>query len=60
MRILNFIPLLIWCLGFLVIVAWDDHRRLALGIKCTDDEAAIQGIVYILGCIMWLMIGIWA
>jgi hypothetical protein len=51
MKILNFIPLLVWSLGFLFLIILEEHW---LGKSESDAGAKM----YYVGFLVWLLIGI--
>ncbi len=47
MNILNFIPLLIWSLAFPLVA-----------FKIVEmDDCDYNGLIYLIGCVIWLLIG---
>jgi len=55
MKILNFIPLLIWMLGFIPMVQICQKMD---GGTMSKEGAESVGAFYLFGCAIWVMIGI--
>ena len=55
MAILNFIPLLVWSVGFLWITAWLDVRT---GKDKQNGGDSDEVFIWLIGIVVWLVIGI--
>ena len=54
MKILNFIPLLIWSLAFIPVATWSNRQDPSYN----REDAKSTAELYIVGCIFWFVIGI--
>lgn len=58
MKILNFIPLLIWILGFLFWGSWEQHLQRIDGIKEDESQHGATAKFFVWIGEVWLVIGI--
>jgi len=58
MKILAFIPLLVWMLGFSAITEWSEHIRMDDGRGEDDEEKESAAKILIYGSLVWLFLGI--
>jgi hypothetical protein len=57
MKILNFIPLLVWMLGFLALGIWESHLKATLGVENVQDAKSFSKM-WLIGTLGWLIVGI--
>lgn len=60
MKILAFMPLLVWMLGFLALGEWSDHLRAIDGRSQVDDpeEDSAQSGLWFFVSLFWFILGI--
>ena len=57
MKILYFIPLLIWALGFLWLSSWEEKWKTGV-ISTKADDYQAQSWVWVIGIAFWLAVAI--
>ena len=57
MKILSFIPLLVWMLGFLAISEWSEHLRVIDGRGEEEGESEAAAKIFAAGFLLWFFLG---
>ena len=57
MKILNFIPLLIWSLGFIAMISIEEFQYKKNKIPILEESSKGAAMAYIIGVIAWFVIG---